>query len=73
MKWNRLLGTRIIGFGFIVSMLGCLTPILVGLLALLGISGSVGWLDYILLPAMAAFAGLTIDAIIAHRRARTTD
>ena len=73
MKRNRLLATGIIGFGFIVSMLGCPTPVLVGLLALLGISGSVGWLDYVLLPAMAAFAGLAIYAIIAHRRARTTD
>jgi hypothetical protein len=43
MKQNRLLATGIIGF--IVSMLGCLTPVLVALFVLLGISGSMGWLD----------------------------
>jgi mercuric ion transport protein len=63
---KRLLATGIIGF--IVSMLGCATPILVGLLALLGVSGSMGWLDYILLPAMGAFAALTLYALVAHRR-----
>jgi Membrane transport protein MerF len=49
---------------FAVSMLGCVTSALVALLAALGESGSGGWLDYILLPAMALFAGLTAYAII---------
>jgi mercuric ion transport protein len=63
---KRLLATGIIGF--VLSMLGCVTPILVALLAAIGISGSVGWLDYVLLPAMAAFAGLTIYAVMCRRR-----
>jgi mercuric ion transport protein len=63
---NRLLATGIIGFG--VSMLGCVTPGLVALLAALGISGSMGWLDYILLPAMAIFAGLTGYALVCRSR-----
>ena len=54
---NRLLATGIIGF--VLSMLGCVTPALVALLAAIGVSGSLGWLDYVLLPAMAVFAGLT--------------
>jgi hypothetical protein len=37
---NRLLATGIIGF--IVSMLGCVTPVLVALLAAFGVSGSMG-------------------------------
>jgi membrane protein DedA with SNARE-associated domain len=41
-----------------VSRLGWVTPGLVALLAALGVSGSMGWLDYIPLPAMAIFAGL---------------
>jgi hypothetical protein len=43
MTRTRLLATGIMGF--LVSMLGCMTPVLVGLLAVLGVSGSMGWLD----------------------------
>ena len=43
MMRKRPLATGIIGF--IVSMLGCMTPALVALLAAVGISGSMGWLD----------------------------
>jgi len=66
MTRTRLLATGIMGF--LVSMLGCMTPVLVGLLAVLGVSGSMGWLDYVLLPAMAAFAGLTVYALIRGKR-----
>ena len=66
MTRTRLLATGIIGF--LVSMLGCVTPVLVGLLAVLGVSGSMGWLDYVLLPAMAAFTGLTVYALIRGKR-----
>ena len=66
MTRTRLLATGIMGF--LVSMLGCMTPVLVGLLAVLGVSGSMGWLDYVLLPAMAAFAGLTVYALIRRKR-----
>ena len=66
MTRTRLLSTGIMGF--LVSMLGCMTPVLVGLLAVLGVSGSMGWLDYVLLPAMAAFAGLTVYALIRGKR-----
>jgi mercuric ion transport protein len=51
-------------------MLGCVTPALVALLAALGVSGSMGWLDYILLPAMALFAALTGYAIFCRLRRR---
>lgn len=66
MAQNRLLAAGIIGF--IVSMLGCVTPGLVVLLAALGVSGGMGWLDYILLLAMAIFAGLTGYALVYQRR-----
>ena len=66
MGQNRLLATGIIGF--VVSMLGCMTPVLVTLLAALDISGSLGWLDYILLPAMAIFAALAGYALVCRRR-----
>ncbi|MGH7039001.1 MAG: mercury resistance system transport protein MerF [Stellaceae bacterium] len=65
---NRLLATGLIGFA--ASMLGCLTPALVALFAALGISGSAGWLDYVLMPAMAAFAAITAYAILCRLRRR---
>lgn len=71
MARNRLLLTGIVGF--VVSMLCCITPALVVLLAAIGIAGSLGWLDYILLPAMAIFAALALYAVISRRcRARTS-
>lgn len=57
MPQNRMLATGLIGFA--VSMLGCVTPALVALLAALGVSGSMGWLDDILMPAMVLFAAPT--------------
>ena len=66
MAQTRLLATGIIGF--IVSMLGCVTPVLVALLAALGISGNMGWLDYVLLPAMMIFAALAVYAIVSRKR-----
>jgi mercuric ion transport protein len=49
-------------------MLGCVTPALVALLAALGVSGSMGWLDYILMPGMAVFAAVTGYAIFCRFR-----
>jgi mercuric ion transport protein len=62
---NRLLATGIIGF---IVMLGCVTPVLVALLAALGVPGSRGWLDYILLPAMMIFAAVAGYALVCRRR-----
>ena len=63
---NQPLATGIIGF--VLSMLGCVTPALVALLAAIGVSGSLGWLDPVLLAAMAVFAGVTIFAVVCRRR-----
>ena len=54
--------------GFVLSVLGSVTPALVALFAAIGISGSVGWLDYVLLPAMAVFAGFAIYGLMCRRR-----
>lgn len=48
--------------GAIVSALCCFTPILVLLLGAVGLSSLLGILDYVLLPALAIFIGLTIYA-----------
>ncbi len=68
MAQRRLLAVGIIGF--IVSMLGCVTPALIALLAAIGISGSIGWLDYVLLPAMVIFAAVIANAIISAFKVR---
>jgi len=66
MARDRLLLTGIVGF--VLSMLCCVTPVLVVLLAAIGVSGSMGWLDYVLLPAMAIFAALIVYAVIDNKR-----
>lgn len=66
---NRLLKTGIIGT--IIAALCCFTPLLVGLLGVVGLSAVVGYLDYVLMPALAVFILITIYALI--RRARNTN
>ena len=63
---NRtLLRTGIAGSS--VAALCCATPVLVILLGAVGLSAWIGWLDYILIPALALFLGITIYAL-RHRR-----
>lgn len=45
--------------GTIAAALCCFTPVLVVLLGALGLSAWLAWLDYVLLPALIVFAGLT--------------
>ncbi|MBC8158995.1 MAG: mercury resistance system transport protein MerF [Alphaproteobacteria bacterium] len=59
-KNNRLLGTGVAGT--ILSALCCFTPLLVVVLGGLGLSAWLGWLDYVLLPALAGFMGLVVFA-----------
>ena len=65
---RRLLTTGIIGTEIVA--LCCFTPVLVVLFGLVGLSAVLGWLDYVLFPALAFFFGLTIYAVL--RRQRTT-
>ena len=60
MSNDRLLVTGIAGT--IIAALCCFTPVLVVLLAAIGLSAVVGYLDYVLLPALAVFVGITIYA-----------
>ena len=61
MSNRTLLTTGIIGT--IVAALCCFTPVLVVLLGAIGLSAVVGYLDVVLLPALAIFAGITIYAL----------
>lgn len=55
--------------GTIVAAICCATPVLVLGLGALGLSAWVGGLDYVLLPALALFLGLTAYGL--WRRNRT--
>jgi mercuric ion transport protein len=50
--------------GSIVLALCCFTPILVVLLAAVGLSAAAGYLDYVLLPALGFFIILTVYALM---------
>lgn len=61
MNQNKLL--RIGVAGTVVAALCCFTPILVILLGTIGLASLVGYLDYVLFPALASFLALTIYAL----------
>ena len=67
MRDATLLRTGVIGS--VIAALCCFTPILVILLGAVGLSALVGWLDYVLLPALAVFVAITIYALWRRRRA----
>jgi len=68
MNERNLLQVGVIGT--VVAALCCFTPILVVLLGAVGLSAVVGWLDYVLLPALAFFVGLVIYAVVRRHRER---
>ena len=63
---DKLLLTGIVGT--VIAVLCCFTPLLVVLLGTVGLSAMLGWLDVVLLPALAVFAGLTVYALVRRRR-----
>ncbi len=68
MDERKLLGVGVVGA--VVAAICCFTPLLVGLLAAVGLSAAVGYLDYVLLPALVVFVGIAIYALIRQRRHR---
>ncbi len=55
--------------GTVLVALCCFTPILLIGLGVVGLSALTGYLDYVLLPALAMFIGLTIYAVRRKRKA----
>jgi len=55
--------------GAVLVALCCFTPVLVILLGVVGLSALTGYLDYVLLPALIAFIGLTIYAVWRKQKA----
>ena len=69
MNDRKLLGTGIVGA--VIAALCCFTPLLVVLLGAVGLSAMLGWLDYVLFPALAFFIGLTIYAVYRRQKRQT--
>ncbi len=55
--------------GTVVAALCCFTPILVVLLGLVGLGALTGYLDYVLLPALAVFLGLIAYGLVREKQA----
>ena len=67
---NGLLKTGMIGSAVIA--LCCFTPILIVTLGIVGLGSVTGYLDYVLLPGLAVFVGITIYALV-RRPSATCD
>jgi mercuric ion transport protein len=63
---NKLIGASVVGTA--VAALCCFTPVLVILFGVVGLSALVGYLDYVLLPALAFFIALTVYAVWRRQR-----
>ena len=53
----------------VFEALCCVTPILIVLLAALGLSAWVGWLGYVLIPALVILLSITVYALLRRNRA----
>ena len=69
MDLTRLTGIGLAGAAF--TTLCCFTPVLVGLLGLVGLGAVTGYLDYVLLPALAGFLGLALYGLLRRNREHT--
>ena len=67
MKDATILKTGIAGS--IIAAVCCATPVLVVALSALGLSVWLGWIDYVLFPALAIFVGLTAYGLWRRQRA----
>ena len=67
MRHGRLLGIGLAGSA--LAAVCCFTPALVLLLAAVGLSAWLAWLDYLLLPALVLFLGITAYALVRRRQA----
>lgn len=66
MKNRKLMATGIVGF--VLAALCCATPVLAILLGAIGLSAVLGYLDYVLVPAMILFLGIVVYAAYQRQR-----
>ena len=67
MNQDKLLKAGVIGT--VVAALCCFTPVLVILFGAVGLAAVVGYLDYVLFPALAFFLALTVYALWRRQQA----
>lgn len=67
MKDRSLLNCGLVGTALVA--LCCFTPVLVILVGVVGLSAITGYLDYVLMPALIFFVGLTGYALWRRQRA----
>ncbi len=53
--------------GTALTAVCCFTPLLVVGFGAVGLAAVVGWLDYVLLPLLALFVGITLYALLTRR------
>ncbi|MEW6543123.1 MAG: mercury resistance system transport protein MerF [Nitrospirota bacterium] len=61
---------RLVTFGLVgaaLTALCCFTPVLAGLLGLVGLGVVTGYLDYVLLPTLAGFLGLALYGLLSRK------
>jgi mercuric ion transport protein len=66
MNNRKLMATGIVGL--VVTALCCATPILALLLAAVGLSAVLGYLNYVLIPAMVLFLAVILYAAYQRRQ-----
>ena len=54
--------------GTVITAICCFTPVLAVLLGALGLTAWLGWIDYVLYPALAVFIAITVYALTMGRR-----
>ncbi len=71
MDERKLLGTGVVGT--LIAAVCCATPVLAVALGALGLSAWLGWADYVLIPTLVVFLGLTGYALYRLRGRRGHD
>jgi mercuric ion transport protein len=67
MEQNKILKAGVIGT--VIAALCCFTPVLVIIFGAVGLAALVGYLDYVLFPALAFFVALTLYALWRRQQA----
>jgi len=65
---NRLVVTGLLGSAS--AAVCCFTPLLAGVLGIVGLGWITGYLDYVLIPALVGFLSLTFYGLFRQNRSR---
>lgn len=68
---NRLVVTGLLGSAS--AAVCCFTPLFAGVLGIVGLGWIVGYLDYVLIPALTGFIGLMFYGLLKKNRSRETE